>query len=258
MERRSKLRQIVLVGVILVLLFVVLSTATYAWYSANNVASAGMITFRSSSSDVGGFLTIGKTKTATGNELTFDTPDEISPMIPTVNGEIGVTKLGQFKQFQKTYEGLNEAGQLVAMLNGTAATPLFLSVDGQEYFYLNNIAPEIDIKVKVEYTVVGELAEKLHAAMFFGEREQDAVLIGVISGSDDKIHYGNIKVGESVDGMPTMESAYMTTGSITFVVPQASSVCIRLAAWLDGVDMKNENGNKTTSFSLAFREVSAG
>ncbi len=238
----------------IVLLFVVLSTATYAWYSANNVVGAGVISFRSSSSDVGGFLTIGKDKTAKETELTFDTTGKISPMIPTVDGVIGSTKLAQFMQFQKTFEGLDGAGQLVAMLDGTAATPLLLSVGGQKYFYINNIAPENDITVKVEYTVVGELKEKLHIAMFVGEKEEDSALLGIMSGSGS-IHYGNIKVGEVVDNKPVMENAYKATGSITFTVPRNSSVCIRLAAWLDGVDMKNENGNKSTSFSLTFSEA---
>lgn len=235
------------------LLFAVLSTATYAWYSANNVAGAGTVTFRSASSDVGGYLGIGKTKTATETEISFDEPGDISPMIPVINAEIGATKLNSFMQFQKTYEGLNNAGQLVAMLDGTAATPLLLSVDRQNYFYLNNMAPEADITVKVEYTVVGELAEKLHIAMFIGESEQEATLLGIISGSGE-IHYGAISFGEVVSEKPLMENTYKETGAIKLTVPKQGSVCIRLAAWLDGVDMKNENGGKETSFGISFRE----
>lgn len=241
-------------GLMVVLLFSVLSTATYAWYSANNVVGSGIITFKSSSSDVGGFLTIGKTKTATETELTFDKSGDISPMIPIVDGVIGTTKLGQFMQFQKTYEGLNGAGQLVAMLDGTATTPLLLAADGQKYFYINNINPENDIIVKLEYTVVGELAGKLHIAVFTGEKEEDAVLLGILSGSGD-IHFGRINLGEVVADKPKMANAYKTTGSITFTVPGDGSVCIRLAAWLDGVDMKNDDGSKSTSFTLTFTEA---
>ena len=255
MDRRKHLRRIAYIGLMVVLLFVVLSTATYAWYSANNVVGAGIITFRSSSSDIDGLLRIGKDKTAKEREITFDTTGKISPMIPTVNGVIGGTKFGQFTQFQKTFEGLDGAGQqLVAMIDGTAATPLVLSVGGQEYFYINNVATQMDINVKVEYTVVGELADKLHIAMFIGEKEEDSTLLGIMSGSGT-IHYGNIKVGEIVADKPVMDGAYKSTGSITFTVPKNSSVCIRLVAWLDGVDMKNENGNKNTSFSLTFKEA---
>ena len=254
MGKRTHIRRIAFIGLMIVLLFAVLSTATYAWYSANNVVGSGIITFKSSSSDVGGFLTIGKTKTATETEISFDKPGDLSPMIPTFDGDIGNTKLGRFMQFQKTYEGLNGAGQLVAMLDGTATTPLLLSLDGQKYFYINNIDPQNSINVKVEYTVIGELAEKLHVAMFIGEKEEDAVLMGIISGSGT-IHYGKINLGEVVADKPKMQNAYKTTGSITFTVPKGDSVCIRLVAWLDGVDMKNDDGSQSTSFSMTFSEA---
>lgn len=253
MVKREHIRRIAFIGLMVVLLFAVLSTATYAWYSANNVVGSGIISFTSSSSDAGGFLTIGKSKTATETELTFDKTGDISPMIPTVDGIIGTTKFGQLMQFQKTYEGLNGVGQLVAMLDGTAATPLLLSAGGQKYFYINNINPENAITVKVDYTIVGELAEKLHMAMFIGEKEEDATLMGIISGSG-VIHYGKINIGEIVADKPVMQNAYKTTGSITFTVPNGGSVCIRLAVWLDGVDMKDANGSKNTSFAMTFSE----
>ncbi|MCM1306745.1 MAG: hypothetical protein NC037_00890 [Bacteroides sp.] len=253
-RKTSYMRRIAFLGLMLVLLLAVLSTATFAWYSANNVVGSGIITFKSSSSDVGGFLTIGKTKTATDTEITFDKTGDISPMIPTADGVIGTTKFGQFMQFQKTYEGLNDLGQLVAKLDGTATTPLLLAIDNQKYFYINNIDPQNSIGVKAEYTIVGELADKLHIAMFVGEREEDAVLLGIMSGSGT-IHYGSIRLGEAVADKPTMQNAYKTTGSITFTVPSNGSVCIRLAVWLDGVDMKNEHGSKDTSFSLTFGEA---
>lgn len=254
MEKRKHLFRIAFIGLMIVLLFVVLSTATYAWFSANNAVGAGVITFQSSSSDVGGFLTIGKTKTATQTEITFDKTPKINPMIPTVDGIVGDTKLGQFKQFHKTFEGLNATGQWVALLNGTVTNPLLLALDGQNYFYINNVAPDNDIKVKLDYSVSGELADKLHVAMFMGENEEDAVLLGIISGSG-VIHYGKISVDEVVADKPAMQNAYKPTGAITFTVPRNNSVCIRLAVWLDGVDMKNENGGKNTSFSLAFSEA---
>ena len=45
MTRSSSLRQVAFFGIMVIMLFVVLSTATYAWYSANNVASVDSIVF---------------------------------------------------------------------------------------------------------------------------------------------------------------------------------------------------------------------
>lgn len=252
MKKRSYLSRITLAAFMTVLLLIVLSTATYAWYSANNLASAGTLVFRSSASDVGGVLTIGKNKTSQEYEMSFDLTSDIQPMIPTADGVVGQTKLPGFVSFQKTYEGINDLGKPVAMLDGTAATPLMLSVDGQKYFYLNNISPDYDVTVNLDYTVLGTLKDKLHIAVFVGDRETDAVLMGIISGSG-VIHYGAIRVGEFVDEKPTMQTAYKMTGEIRLTVPKGGSLCLRLVAWLDGVDMKNTDGDKTTSFSLAFK-----
>ena len=58
----------------LVLVFIVLSTATYAWYSANNVVTVDNVTFTSSANDADGMglLAIGTNLNATTNNLSFD------------------------------------------------------------------------------------------------------------------------------------------------------------------------------------------
>lgn len=237
--------------VALIMLLAVISTATYAWYSANNVVSGGDILFQSSASDAAGVLTIGKTTNATSAEITFDEPGALNPMIPLYEGVIGTTTYTQFRSFVRTFEDLDEMGRWVARLDGVAETPYTLSLDGQEYFYINNTDTLNPVTVEVDYVILGELADKLNVALFVGE---EPVLLGIMSGSDS-IHYGSITAGQPVSDALVMSGAYKATGEMKLTVPAGGSVCLRLIVWLDGVKMHNDDGGVTTSFSLNFKGV---
>jgi len=248
---RSPITRIALAGILTILLFIVLSTATYAWYSTNNVVDAGSLTFKSALSDDVGTLTIGKNVNSESTEISFDAPEAVAPMIPVVNGIIGTTTFDAFTDFQRTFEGLDGMGRLVAKIDGERTAPLVLAIDGQEYFYINNFAVT-ETNVQIEYEIKGELAEKMHIAMFVGEEATEAKLLCVMSKSG-VIHYGEIKLGEIIADKPVMDNAYVDSGNIFLKVGANASERIRLVVWLDGVDMKTENGGKNTSFTLNFK-----
>ena len=258
MQRKSAVQQIALFGIMVIMLFVVLSTATYAWYSANNVASVDSIVFTSSA--VGqeeGLLAIGSTPTTTSTTMTFGATEDFSPMIPVNAATLGTTTYSAFvNNFNKTSEGLNDLGIWVAKVDGSPTTPTTLTCDNQTYFYVINRDPNADYTIKIDYIFDGSednaLQDKLHIAFFIGEDAQTATLLGIASSSN--IHYGAIAAGAPVADTPTMNSSVIkNTGEMSFHLDANEYAVLRLVAWLDGVDMKVAHGSKSMLFSLTFR-----
>lgn len=264
MRTNSAVRRIILVGIMLVLVFIVLSTATYAWYSANNVVTVDNVTFTSSANDADGMglLAIGTDLNATTNNLSFDPPSEFHPMIPVSSAVIGETTYSEFVAgFNKTAEGLREGingiAEWVAKLDGTAITPMTLTSSGENYFYVINRSSEDDFKIKVDYMFDESsstgLKDKLHIAFFVGlNGAAEETLLGIASLSD--IHYGAITAGDVIADTPKMPTSLKkASGEMYFFLNASQYAKIRLVVWLDGVDMKNEHGEKNMLFSLTFR-----
>ena len=244
----------------MVMLFVVLSTATYAWYSANNVASVDGLTFTSSAVDAeDGLLAIGSAPTVTSTSMTFDPlATAFSPMIPVSAATINSTTYSAFvNNFNKTSEGFNEdLGKWVAKLDGTAATPTTLTCNENPYFYVINRSGDGDFHVTIEYIFEEEereymIKDKLHIAFFIGEDPTTATLLGIASLTN--IHYGAIQAGDDVANTPVMNNVRKDSGEMTFDLPAGNYAVIRAVVWLDGVDMKNNHGSKDMLFSLTFR-----
>lgn len=260
MQGKSVLRQIAIFGIMMIMLFVVLSTATYAWYSASNVASVDGLTFTSSAVDSeGGLLALGSAPTSTSTTMTFDQlTTAFSPMIPVNSATVGTTTYSAFiANFTKTSEGYNETlAAWVAKLDGTAATPTTLTCDDNPYFYVINRSGEGDFTVKIEYVFEEEesaysIKDKIHIAFFIGEEANNANLLGIASLSD--IHYGAIHAGEVVADTPVMSNVRKDTSEMTFSLPASEYAVLRAVVWLDGVDMKNDHGSREMLFSLTFR-----
>ena len=259
MNTYSNLRRIAFGGIMVLMLFIVLSTATYAWYSANNVATVDNVVFTSSASDTeGGLLAIGTDLNDTETNLTFDTPSEFFPMIPVDQAVIGETTYASFVGgFNKTSEGLNALSEWVAKLDGTAITPLTLTSSDTPYFYVINRSPDDNFRVKIDYAFdddadAGEgLKDKLHIAFFIGDGA-DATLLGIATLSD--VHYGAISAGDVIADTPVMDAASTKlSGEMSFLLNAGQHAKLRLVVWLDGVDMKNKHGSKNMLFSLNFR-----
>lgn len=249
-KSRSIVARIAFAGLLTVMLFVVLSTATYAWYSTNQIVNAGTLTFKSSIGDSTSTVTIGKDVNATTTTMTFDVSPDISPMIPTVGATKNVTTFAEFSSFQRTFEGLDEFNVPIAKIKGESIQPLVLAVEGQKFFYLNNLS-EADVSLKIEYEIKGELEDQMHVAMFVGVEPAQAKLLCIMSKSGE-VHYGNIEIGQPISDTQTMQDVCFDSEKDFLFLSGNESICIRLVVWLDGVNMKNKDGGKTTTFSLSF------
>lgn len=259
---------------ILILLFVGVSTATYAWYSAINRAVGDSISFTSSTQDqMGGDLAIGWTNTSSLNALTFDTPQSnLYPMIPISQPVIDITTYSQFvnNNFNFSAQRYSEAlEQWICSFSGQSTTPYVCTVSDNsiayQYFYIINKKTTEKQTVNIKYTITGDLADALRVAVFIGDSESgntDAQnlanlrLVGILANTET-IYYKAIEENDIVNQTPVMSDVYRASSSISFLLNESSFKCCVMVAWLDGVIIDNDNESQTTGFNITFDGVVA-
>lgn len=266
--KRKAISGIIISLLVLILLFVGISTATYAWYSAINRALGDSITFTSSAYEqVGGDLTIGWRINGGLNELTFDAPNStLYPMIPKSEAVIGTTTYSDFiNNFNYSAQSFNnELHTWIASFSGQNTTPYVCTgSDGGatfDYFYLNNRKTTEKQTVTIRYVINGDLAPYLRIALFMGDtldtnsNEQNLFgmrLYGILANTDT-IHYDQVEENDIISDTPYMNDVHRQSSAITFLMNENSSKCISLVAWLDGVMISNQDIEKDTTFNITF------
>ena len=260
------------------LLFAVLSTATFAWYTVANIASVGDISFTAASNTGGGGDICLSWHELEADEYSFKLDfatvpqsNGLNPMIPINEAVVGQTQFNAYAgqdAFNKASQVENIAGGYVTKLDSiTPATPYVLNEkngDGN-VIYVTNKA-DIDMTVTFTYEVNAELylvngtdvwlkkpiANKLRAAVFIAEQgDEDFTLVGLCAEDgqvEEKIHYGALEGNKNVNDVDSQSKSQ----SITFVVPAKSFVTCKIAVWFDGVRMLDSDGSGTVSFDMYF------
>lgn len=244
---------------LLAVLAVALSTATFAWFSANNIVNVSSITFTADSSAGNGDLAIGWNEGDVDSyRLYFASPlennDLIAPMMPERLPETGVTTLADFAAdgYFTTGTQVNlAAGGAVYQYDGDPAAP-YLCRSDTDYerteFYLINKNAQLDMRVRVEYETGGTLGDRLCVALF-----ADGLFLGVMT-SAEKVSYGTITSGADVAATSSSSDIIFPSLAMTLTVPSAGSVRLTLAAWYDGVAMGDDDVNEESTLSnLKFR-----
>lgn len=251
--KKGVLRKTLLTTLILVVLLAVLSTATYAWYSAINRAGLNSITFTASSGTLSSALKIGKTETSAESYLLLTPSEEnLKPMIPKIAATVGETTFNEFLAFTEAYEKTDEDGNRLVSKNGVDCEPVRLMAEDSDKFYVINTS-ESEIKVKVSYSITSsyDIASKVRIALFEGGSGSTAVLRGIFhltneSGDGIKVHYGNLTEGGAVKNQPYMTGVYRASGEVkmTFAANEAKSFMV--IVWFDGCEMQDVDGDKVT------------
>ena len=259
-RKNGAIRGIAVTAVVLVMITVVLSTATYAWYRVVNRAVGNSVTFQAINNDTGGGdLTITWDLDNLNNYIIdFNNPtNDLYPMIPINEAKIDETTYAEFttRNFNTTYQTVNAMGEYIARLAGVQIDPFILNgnVGGgtQNYFYLVNTNPEYEMNVDVIYLYSGVLSDKLRIAFFVGDDPDSLVLKGIMSMSED-IYYGAIQKNAPLTDTQTMPDAYVRTKEMSINLPAGEHCCVAMVGWLDGVKMQDENSRQTTSFIVKF------
>ena len=254
------IRGIAVTAVVLIMVTVVLSTATYAWYRVVNRAVGNSVTFQAINNDTGGGdLTITWDLDTLNNYIIdFNNPtNDLYPMIPISEAKIDETTYAEFTthNFNTTFQTVNAMGEYIARLAGVQIDPFILNGnvgnDTQNYFYLVNTNVQYDMDVDVIYMYSGVLSDKLRIAFFTGDDPDNMTLKGIMSMSED-IYYGAIQKNAPLTETPTMPDAYVRTKEMRLRIAPEGHCCVAMVAWLDGVKMQDENSRQTTSFIVKF------
>ncbi|MGN1043068.1 MAG: hypothetical protein ACI4SK_06260 [Christensenellales bacterium] len=267
--KKSWGKKLIYMALVLVALTAVLSTATFAWYSAINRAGIYDVTFTASSNSLASLLKIGPTITSDESSITLSPSESaLKPMIPKSRATIGETKYADFIFFTETYENKDENGDMLIVKDGVDCTPAYLAAGTQNGFYVINTA-SAKIEVKVNYSITSDytLGAKLRIALFMGEEESEATLQGIFHLAGQAVHYGQLVAGNKSDEQTAMTDVYKRSGEIKIEFNSGEAKYFRLVVWYDGCDMKYTDGEevydeendryagKTSKFSVTFEDA---
>lgn len=247
---------------LVLLLLVALSTATFAWFSANNVVNVSSISFvaETREGETQGDLQIGWAPTIEGNNyiISFAQPDDsglrLKPMMPIEAPVIGATKdIDEFGNniFSLGFiSGIQEAG--VYMYDGfvydddESITPYRCkgTLSGQESFYIINKNPQFGQKISIDYTIEGELKDKICIAVFIENTLQ------FVLSKRNEIYYGTIKQGTNVADTPHVDNLVSVSHNNSVIVPANSSAKVTMYAWYNGVIMNDSDVDKSSTLSI--------
>lgn len=260
------------------LLFVVLSTATFAWYTVANVVTISDMEFSLGANDNGGgdlcvsWTPLGEEEyNYKLNIQPVEDGDVLYPMIPKGLGVVGQSLYTDYageNAFNKANQVESTLGGFVTKLDSIASsTPYLLRELGgnaTEIYVTNKLSVEVDVVVSYEIsaetytpngtnvTIERPVATKFRSAIFTTDgTEGDFVLRGLIAKdgeSESVIHYGELEGGKNVNDVNSQPK----TDVVTFKVPANSYVKCLVAVWFDGVDMVDEDGANKVNFDILF------
>ncbi|MBR2349375.1 MAG: hypothetical protein IKA77_01995 [Clostridia bacterium] len=257
-------------------LIVAVSTATFAWYTASNGATASQANITAAqSSDAN--IAVGWTSDASGNSITFDSAaTTLKPMCPIEAPVVGTTKYsgetGALKfntQSLDAFGRFNDNGDTTA----SATTPWTVSnaiigdpdnggVAAGEYhsFYIINKNQNGAASVDMTFSAVGsgENNSKLVVAVFAKQgAETEATLKGVFCNVSGGFVAGSIQNEKTpAECLTAVNSTDVVKTTITFELTAANTTGsyaeIFVMAWLDGTALGQETAGKGAAFMFNF------
>ena len=253
-----------------VVLVVALSTATFAWYTANNQANtnaASVIAADSTSANIA----IGWTPTATGTAIEFDTTQKtLDPMVPdaALAGE-DAWKTMTYNNFKFSTASVDSTGTFGSATEGmpwtvsnAAYTP---AGEGQSevavgthtsFFVINhNVNKAVNVTMTCEIGAAADTNNnsRLLVAVFVG---------GTLSGIFTNLNEYTVgPVKGLASGLAKSSTGKVNEIVIPLAVKGESSdhyAEITVKAWLDGRELTQEHAKKTASFTFHFNGAVVG
>ena len=264
----------------IVVLLLVLSTATFAWYNVANMVKIDDISFTSSSrGEAGGDLCISWDILGEDDyeyNLPIHPVEEGKGLIPMIPMTLGTVNESTFdyvagaNRFNKATQRLNDKGTWVLKLEKNPYTTPYclLQKDGEKNtFYLTNKI-EYDMLVTVTYTIQAEyynatgttgvltqhpIGDKVRIGIFTSDQPGGELILRGYGAKDgyQKIHYGVLQ-----NNYPSeLTEVGSRTGEITFVIPALSYVEAKVVVWFDGVAMEDEDGSREITLDINYLGV---
>lgn len=253
------MKKSLLLSIVMTLVLVVaMSTATFAWYTANAkvTASATEITAGTSGSSLVITAEDNATVDSTQNSVALTLTGTIDPMVLAEDYEVGDAYAEVL--FKNAEE--DNAGNLVSVKNATPAT--IEQVDGAAHtsFFVTNTGNAATGAIKLTIAPVAENQElngRLCVAVF-----ANGELVGIYAAGDCHYATAGFLASDAVNTYPSadaVDDSSIATAVAEFTVVNSlaafgnagDAVEISFKAWLDGDTMVNSNAGQSAQFSIS-------
>lgn len=277
-QRKRRHSPLIISTTLMILLLIVsISTATFAWFSANTVVGTNTLSF---TAEHGGDATITITwdectdpdKDYTGeNEITFAASHVISPAIPlnepdsttlstAFEGSFYGATIGIPKGSTSTQETFNSNGLPAKPFQSSRPDPVTNAATSQKHFYITNHGTTnvtMDASVVLVQNASNDNAPLLRVALFVGASPASLSYLGTLVphgvdlGTTNLTHYGQIVQGADPTNFSTIP--HNTILQFPVVAGRANRVVVTVVAWYDGVYLDNLHQGKEANIELMFR-----
>ncbi len=192
MKKRLLITSIVMMLVVAV----ALSTATYAWFTSNASVTSEAVTLTAASNNAAS-LGIGWTETGSfGPSITPESPASPTTFAPALPNELTnettkIQKTGDAGAheiaFATEFATPNASGDMVFLGNGSSTTPYNWNNGTEQSFFIKNLSPASTIStVTLTATITGDAAALLRVGVFkFNESSGAYELQGVLANTTD-------------------------------------------------------------------------
>jgi len=251
MKKRLLLTSIVMMLVV----SVALSTATYAWFTSNAQVTASTVTLTAESSG-GTALGIGWLDGTTGTTITANEASEYKPMVPR-ELDVGTTDFADV-----TWSGATtytDGG--VAKFNTPYASVAPYQYNGtvsgnvKNIFYIENLSQANAIStITLTLADVDDTNSLLRVAVFTSSTYDGTYTLAGVLGADEDLdtEWGEITTkGQVVADLCDDEVATVTSIEFTDLSAQ-EKIFFKVVAWLDGVVLDDTTADSTSTLGLNF------
>ena len=257
-------------------LIVAVSTATFAWYTASGSGTATQANLVSANSSAAN-VAVGWANDSTTTGVVFSsTAVEVAPMAPTAAPTLDMSYADLVLE-SGTLDSAKKFNGSVGAAAGKPATPWTVSDGAAEnaktsFYVINHNVNEgvtVNMTIKMAANVLDNEAttdvdesvtytnnDKLVVAVFI-----DGKLKGVFLGSDLAGYAaGPIVGGAAAADMPTVDVGKTSSIAITLPAKAGSNVNyaqVQIKAWLDGAALTQEFAAQPAAFSFNFEAATA-
>ena len=251
-----KKRLLIVSIVMLLVIAVALSTATYAWFTSNASVTASTVTLNAESSG-GTALGIGWYGSTTGTSITANSASNYKPMVPSALS-VGNTALSAI-----TWSGATiytDGG--VAKFNAPySPAPVPYQYNGTvgastvDVFYIENLSQANAINtVTMILSDVVDANDLLRVAVFTSNAYNGTFTLQAVLGKSANLdtEWGSITTaGQVVADLCTTEVPTVTSYVVSNI-PAQGKVYFKVIAWLDGVALDDSTASSTSTLGLNF------
>ena len=256
MKKRLLITSIVMMLVVAV----ALSTATYAWFTSNDTVSASTVTLTAESNG-GAALGIGWVDGTTGTTITANAAASYNPMVPNAlvvdNGSNTPTNFSAVTWSGATTRTVGGVPVFNAPYNPAPAPYQFngtVSGNAKYVFYLENLSASNDINsITMSLSNVTDANDLLRVAVFTSDSATGTfALRAVLSKTNAQdTEWGTVQTDGVVADLCSTPVA-TTTSYVIDGLEAGDQLFFKVVVWLDGAALIDEYAETSTIVGLSF------